>query len=345
MRPAPCCAGLPRGCPRASEGERRRLTRFRCRLIALRYRKSLAGLVLSFLTTYPKRIRMRVFITGGSGYVGQAVVQALVAEGHEVEALVREGADASGVSDIGAEPQRGHLGDLDLMRAAGDRADAVIHLAPSDPDTDLAASSAIQERLGDGPFVFTGGAWVYGDTDGVVNEDAPLAPPPIVAWRVANTRAIMSPADQGGRPVLIMPGAVYGDNAGLITAAMVEPARSQGYASYIADGRNHMALVHRRDIARLYVLALSAPAESRYFGVGESNVTARHVAEAASRAAGADGATRSLSIDEARQVWGPLADALALDQQFTSRRARDELGWVPRESGVLEYLSHSSVTA
>jgi nucleoside-diphosphate-sugar epimerase len=221
----------------------------------------------------------------------------------------------------------------------------VIHLAPSDPDTDLAASTALQERLGDGPFVFTGGAWVYGDTDGVVNEDAPLAPPPIVAWRVANTRAIMSAADQGGRPVLIMPGAVYGDNAGLITAAIVEPARSQGYASYIADGGNHMALVHRRDIARLYVLALGAPAGSRYLGVGESDVTMRQAAEAASRAAGAGGATRSLSLGEAQQVWGPLADALALDQQFTARHARDELGWVPREAGVLEYLADSAITA
>jgi nucleoside-diphosphate-sugar epimerase len=288
---------------------------------------------------------MRVFITGASGYVGQAVVQGLVAEGHDVEALVREGADASVVSDIGAEPRRGHLGELDLLRAAGDRADAVIHLAPSDPDMDLAASTALQKRLGDGPFVFTGGAWVYGDTDGVVDEDAPLAPPPIVAWRVANTRAIMSAADQGGRPVLIMPGAVYGDNAGIITAAMIGPARSQGYASYVADGRNHMALVHRRDLARLYVLALGAPAGSRYLGVGESDVTMRHVAEAASRAAGAGGATRSLSLDEAQQVWGPLADALALDQQFTARHAREDLGWVSREAGILEYLADSAVTA
>jgi nucleoside-diphosphate-sugar epimerase len=288
---------------------------------------------------------MRVFITGGSGYIGQAVVEALVAEGHEVEALMREGADASAVSDIGAEPRRGDLGELDLLRAAGERADAVIHLAPSDPDTDLAASTALQERLGDGPFVFTGGAWVYGDTDGIVNEDAPLAPPPIVAWRVANNRAILSAADHGGRPVLIMPGAVYGDNAGLITATMVEPARSQGYASYVADGGNHMALVHRRDLARLYVLALEAPAGSRYLGVGASDVTMRELAEAASRAAGAGGATRSLGLDEARQVWGPLADALALDQQFTARHARDDLGWLPREPGVLEYLADSAVTA
>jgi nucleoside-diphosphate-sugar epimerase len=106
-----------------------------------------------------------------------------------------------------------------------------------------------------------------------------------------------------------------------------------------------MALVHRRDIARLYVLALTAPAGSRYLGVGESDVTMRQAAEAASRAAGAGGATRSLSLDEARQVWGPLADALALDQQFTARHARDELGWVPREAGVLEYLADSAVPA
>src|SRR3954466_9953917 len=126
---------------------------------------------------------------------------------------------------------------------------------------------------------------------------------------------------------------------------MIAPARSQGYASYIGDGANHMALVHRRDLARLYVLALGAPAGSSYLGVGESDVTARQVAEAASRAAGARGATRSLSLDEARQVWGPLADALALDQQFTARHARDELGWVPRETGVLEYLADSAVAA
>jgi len=143
--------------------------------------------------------------------------------------------------------------------------------------------------------------------------------------------------------VLIMPGAVYGDNAGLITAAMIEPARSQGYASYIGDGANHMALVHRRDLARLYVLAPGARAGSRYLGVGGSDVTTRQVAEAASRAAGARGATRSLGLDEARQAWGPLADALALDQQFTARRARDELAWAAREAGVLEYLADSAV--
>ena len=53
---------------------------------------------------------MRVFITGGNGYIGQALVEALVADGHSVEALVREEAGATAVSDIGAEPRLGDLG-------------------------------------------------------------------------------------------------------------------------------------------------------------------------------------------------------------------------------------------
>ena len=48
---------------------------------------------------------MRVLITGGSGYIGQAVIAALVAEGHDVEALLRDASDASVVSDIGADQQ------------------------------------------------------------------------------------------------------------------------------------------------------------------------------------------------------------------------------------------------
>src|SRR3954470_23397948 len=73
----------------------------------------------SVLQPPSERTRMRVFITGGNGYIGQAVVEALVAEGHDVEALVGEGTDTSVVSDIGAEPRLGHLCELDLLRAAG----------------------------------------------------------------------------------------------------------------------------------------------------------------------------------------------------------------------------------
>jgi uncharacterized protein YbjT (DUF2867 family) len=50
-----------------------------------------------------------VFITGGSGFVGGAVLRALVAEGRHVRALARSEAAAQAVAAIGAEPVRGDL--------------------------------------------------------------------------------------------------------------------------------------------------------------------------------------------------------------------------------------------
>jgi nucleoside-diphosphate-sugar epimerase len=281
---------------------------------------------------------MRVFITGGSGYIGSALVPALIAAGHEVTALARNEDGAGKLAGVGAVPIVGELSDVDVLRAAARAADGVIHLAPSSPDVDLAASQAMQFELGDGPFVFTGGAWVYGDTHGIADETAPLAPPPIVAWRVQNTDVIMRSAEHGGRPVLVMPAAVYGDGGGLIHATMIAPAKAEGYASYIGDGGNHIALVHVHDIARLYVLALTASPGSRFVGVGDSSITMRELAKPASAAAGAGGVTRSITLGEAQRIFGPLADALALDQQFTSQHARDELGWSPTGPSPLEYL-------
>lgn len=56
------------------------------------------------------------------------------------------------------------------------------------------------------------------------------------------------------------------------------------------------------------------------------------------RVAGAGGVTRSITLGEAQRIFGPLADALALDRQFTSQHARDELGWSPTGPSPLEYL-------
>src|SRR4051794_9682360 len=238
---------------------------------------------------------MRVFITGGSGYIGSALIPALIAAGHDVTALLRDDDSSRKVGGAGAAPIRGEMSAVDVLRAAARAADGVIHLAPSSPDTDLAASEAMQVDLGDGPFVFTGGVWVYGNTHGVADETAPLAPPPIVAWRVKNTDIIMQSTKRGGRPILVMPGAVYGDGGGLIQGTMIEPAKAQGYAGYIGDGANHMALVHVHDIAQLYVLALDASPGSRFGGVGHFGDTMRELAGAASTAAGAGGATRSIT--------------------------------------------------
>jgi nucleoside-diphosphate-sugar epimerase len=65
----------------------------------------------------------------------------------------------------------------------------------------------------------------------------------------------------------------------------------------------------------------------------------RDVAEAASRAAGADGKVETVPIEEARKTMGPFADALALGQQISGERAQRVLGWRPQGPPALEELA------
>jgi nucleoside-diphosphate-sugar epimerase len=285
---------------------------------------------------------MQIFITGGSGYIGRATIRALTAHGIAVTALARSEHAARTVSDLGATPVTGALTDTDVLREAAGRADGVIHLgvdyAEGTADVDRAAAQALQDGVGTGPYVHTGGVWVYGDTDGVVDEDAPLSPPRITAWRLENEKRVLARSGTGGRPVVVMPGLVYGRSGGLAQAFFVEPGRTAGAVPCIGDGSNHWALVHVDDIAELYVLALNAPAGSVYAGVSGQNLPLADITQALSHAAGCPGRTDSLTLDEAVRQMGPIAEAFALDQQFSGARARRELGWTPTRLEALAEL-------
>jgi nucleoside-diphosphate-sugar epimerase len=280
---------------------------------------------------------MRIFLTGGSGYIGRVTIAELVRRGHCVEALARSEQSARAVTDAGAVAVRGELDDLSVLNHAAARAEAVIHLAQAgSADMDLAAAQAMQDGVGAGTYVHTGGSWVYGDTDGVRDETAPWNPPGVVAWRKSVEDAVLARAADGERPVIVQPGLLYGGDNRLIDQFFITPGRLNGAVPYIGDGANRWALVHVDDVATLYAAALSAKAGSVYIGVGEGNPTMRQVVEAAARGAGLDGKTVSITLEQARAQMGPIADAFALDQRLTSAKARRELGWAPTHGDPLE---------
>lgn len=273
---------------------------------------------------------MKVFVTGGSGYIGKSLVAELGRRGHDVRALARTDGSAELVAGLGASPVRGGLTDLDVLNHAAADAEAVIHLAQaSSGEEDLAAAEAMQDGIGGGTYIHTGGTWVYGDTNGVVDETTPWNPPTLVAWRKPVEEAVLSKTAQGGRPVIVQPGLIYGGENRLIDAFFTAPGRETGRIKYIGDGSNHWALVHIDDLASLYLAALHAKGGSVYAGVGGVNPTAKEVVWALSAGAGLDGRIESMNLDDAREQMGPIADAFALDQQLTPARAREDLGWAP----------------
>ncbi|WP_279388112.1 NAD-dependent epimerase/dehydratase family protein [Chromatocurvus halotolerans] len=68
-------------------------------------------------------------MTGGTGFIGQAIARALRERGHAVRALVRQPAAAGALDALGCERVPGSLEDRDALAQLTDGADSVIHCA------------------------------------------------------------------------------------------------------------------------------------------------------------------------------------------------------------------------
>ncbi len=72
---------------------------------------------------------MKAIVTGGTGFIGGKLVEALVGKGYEVRCLVRETSDVSRLKTLGVELFHGDLGDLDALRNLPQGGDVIFHLA------------------------------------------------------------------------------------------------------------------------------------------------------------------------------------------------------------------------
>lgn len=285
---------------------------------------------------------MNIFVTGATGYIGHAVVAELAGAGHGVTGLVRSDEKAEQVRRLGARALVGDIARPDTYRDQAAAHDALVHTAfDIGPGAVAADRTAIETliaaaRAGSArSLVYTSGIWVLGATgDAPAFEDAPTDhPAALVTWRVEHERLALEAGDDRLATVVVRPGIVYGGRGGLL-GAHFESAEKEGAATYVGDGANRVPMIHVEDLARLYRLIVERHAAGVFHAVDGHGPLLAQVAEAASRAAGRGGATRSIPLAEARKTLGPFADALALDQLVQSRRAV-ELGWRPQHPSFL----------
>ncbi|MFN2461491.1 MAG: NAD-dependent epimerase/dehydratase family protein [Candidatus Velthaea sp.] len=292
---------------------------------------------------------MRAFMTGATGYIGNAVARRLRRGGHDVIGLARNDSASEKLQRDGVHPVMGDMQKLEVLEEMVRDADAVIHCGfaagPHAPGLEAAALDAMLDAIGSDheAFIYTSGIWVYGSRgDAVVDESAPLNPTPLVAWRPSHERRVLGAAAHHLRTIVIRPGMVYGDDGGMI-GGMLDEAR-RGVLRVVGDGRNRWSTVRVDALAELYVLAVERAERGAVYNAARgAAVPYVEIARAASRAAGGDGTIEHIDIDAARAAMGPFADALAVDLQVSSERATRELGWEPHRPTVLEELSATTV--
>ena len=290
---------------------------------------------------------MRVFVTGGTGLIGSAVVAELLGNGHTVLALARSEASALAVKAAGAEPLRGDLADLDTLRAGAAAADGVIHLAFgndfSSPDAlarcvaeESAALAALGERLlgSDRPFVTVSG------TPRVPGRASTEADPPPtdgpVAGRGRAVNAVLDLASRGVRSSAVrLPRTVHNHGTGGFAGMLTDTARRTGVAGYPGDGAQRWPAVHALDAAVLFRLALErAPGGTAWHAVADEGDAVRDIAAVIGRRLG-------LPVERVpEESYGPLGPIFATDQPSSSSHTRQALGWQPTHPNLLEDLEN-----
>jgi nucleoside-diphosphate-sugar epimerase len=294
---------------------------------------------------------MHVFVTGGSGQTGPAVVAELIAAGHTVTGLARSDAAAAWLESLGATPHRGSLDDLDTLRNGAEAADGVLHMAYGGDFSDLGdmmrrdrtAIEALGWPLADSgkPLVVTSGTLVMPAGRESTEKDEPDAAG-IAAFRIAGERACLGFADRAVRASVVrLAPTVHGPEDHGFIPMLIATARKTGVSAYVGDGANRWPAVHRLDAAVLFRLAVEkAPAGSVLHGVAESGVTLKSIAETIARGLGMP--TVSLTPDEAAThfVSPFMATAYGFDGPVSSSHTQELLGWSPTHPTVLEDLEH-----
>jgi nucleoside-diphosphate-sugar epimerase len=288
---------------------------------------------------------MNVLIIGATGYIGTAVDEALTARGHTTVGTARSETAKAKLQARGTNVVMADAAKPASLVAPLRDADAVVYavnVTDADPwAVDTGALKAIRKGLAgtEKTFIFISGAWVYGATGTApASEDAPLNPPTLMTRRIEFERATVEMTKLGVRALVVRPGIVYGNGAG-IPAMFVQSARERGAATIVGDGSNHWSTIAVSDLGEMIALAVEYGRPGRaYNATSDDHFTVAEIAAAASRGAGKGGETTTVPHD----IMGQFGECLALNQVISSERAKNDLGWRPSAPSIVDELESGS---
>lgn len=306
---------------------------------------------------------MHIFITGGSGFVGGHLIEALAAQGHKVSALSRSDASAALVRAYGAEPVPGDLAcpPADAMRGA----DAIIHCAAraeewgtraqffaanvEGTERVLAAARAAAVRR----FIHIGTEAAFFDGHDLIDIDETQPYPRRQRYLYSETKAeaerrVLAANGPDLTTLSIRPRLVWGPRDTSVLPAILRMARAGSFA-WLDDGRASTSTTHVHNLVHAVTLALNQGRPgSAYFVADDGQRTLREFLSALAATQGVTLPARSIpgwvarplsaAVEGTYRLFGlpgtpPMTRfAIAMmSRTVTVRtdRARAELGYAP----------------
>jgi nucleoside-diphosphate-sugar epimerase len=262
---------------------------------------------------------MTAFVTGGSGFIGGRLIEALVADGERVRALSRSAASAERAAELGAEPVRGELSDPAALRASAEGCEVAFHAAAKVEDSGpwrdferdnvegtrnmLAACAAAGVRRF--VHVSTEAVLIAGEPLVDVDETAPLRTDSQAFYPRSKALAeeVVREELTGMDPVVVRPRFVWGAGDRTLLPELVAMVESGRFA-WIGGGRQLTDVTHVDNVVSALRLAAERgrPGEAYFVTDGERVVFREFVSEL----------LRSQGVEPPeRSIPSPLAGALA----------------------------------
>jgi nucleoside-diphosphate-sugar epimerase len=217
---------------------------------------------------------VKVFVTGGTGFIGGAVVRQLRARGDDVVALVRNPAKGAPLEELGCTLVAGDLGDERAIRSGMEGVDAVIHAAavyevgiPASArvpmqeanvgGTERVLGAALEAGVGKVVYVSTVG--IFGNTKGQIVDESYehqgdfLSEYEKTKWEAHQVAKRL--IGEGLPCVIVQPGGVYGPGDTSPMGVMLDQFLS-GKMPLIPFPDLGICLTHVEDIAGGIILGL-----------------------------------------------------------------------------------------
>ena len=277
-----------------------------------------------------------VLVTGGTGFLGRALVQRLLDTGSRVKGLARSDASASGLAALGAEPVRGDVLDLDSVAVAMRGCEVVYHAAGAnafclrDPSPLFRVNVRGSENVVRGAaqagvrrLVYTSSAATLGEASGTIGtEESPHR-----GWFLSDyerskfeaERAVFAAAREAGLDVVsVNPASVQG------------PGRATGSAKLLLDFLNgripavvdsRLSLVDITDCTEGHLLAGSRGTPGERYVLSGATLSVREGLALVAGVVGIDRPVRTLP------PWLALTAATAVEALGRVRRSTPRICW------------------